>query len=60
MEDREKPHMDKYKEIMNEWNNDARCMLMSHPVSVLENLKGLIFDTQGVCMRGDSGWCCNR
>jgi hypothetical protein len=39
----EKPHMDKYKEITNDWNYVASCMLTSLPVSDLENLKCLIF-----------------
>jgi hypothetical protein len=33
MEDREKPHMDKYKEITNDWNYDASCTPTSLPVS---------------------------
>jgi hypothetical protein len=28
----EKPHMDKYKEIMNDWVYDATCTLTSLPV----------------------------
>jgi hypothetical protein len=32
MEGTEKPHMDKYKESMNEWNYDASCTLTSLPV----------------------------
>jgi hypothetical protein len=43
MEGREKPHTDKYKEIMNNWNYDASCMLTSLPVWDLKNLKHLIF-----------------
>jgi hypothetical protein len=35
--------MDKYKVIVNDWNYDACCMLMSLPVWDLENLKGLVF-----------------
>jgi hypothetical protein len=29
MEGREKPHMDKYKEITNDWIYDASCMITS-------------------------------
>jgi hypothetical protein len=29
MEGVEKPYVDKYKEIMNDWNYDAGCMLTS-------------------------------
>jgi hypothetical protein len=32
MEGREKPHMDKYKEITNDWNYDTSCMLTLLPV----------------------------
>jgi hypothetical protein len=42
MEGREKPHMDKYKEIMNVWNYDIRCTLNSLPVLDFENFKWLI------------------
>jgi hypothetical protein len=31
------------KEIMNDWNYDANCMLTSLPVSDLENFKQMIF-----------------
>jgi hypothetical protein len=50
MEGREKPHMVKYKEIMNYWNYDASCMLTSLPVLDLENFKHLIFVAQCVCV----------
>jgi hypothetical protein len=43
MEGREKPHTDKYKEVMNDWNYDASCTLTSLPVWGLENFKRLIF-----------------
>jgi hypothetical protein len=43
MEGREKPNMDKYKEITNDWNYDASYTLTSLPVRDLENLKCLIF-----------------
>jgi hypothetical protein len=39
MEGREKPHTDKYKEIMNDWNYDASCALTLLPVWDLENFK---------------------
>jgi hypothetical protein len=42
MEGIEKPHVDKYKEITNDWNYDASCTLTSLPVWDLENLKRLI------------------
>lgn len=29
MEDIEKPHTEKYKEIVNDWNYDISCMLIS-------------------------------
>jgi hypothetical protein len=32
-----KTHMDKYKEIINDWNYDASCALKSLLVSDLEN-----------------------
>jgi hypothetical protein len=48
MEGIEKPHTDKYKEIMNDWNYDASCMLTSFLVWDLENFKCLIFIAQSV------------
>jgi hypothetical protein len=36
MEGREKPHVDKYKGIMNDWNYDTSCMLPSLLVLDLE------------------------
>jgi hypothetical protein len=48
MEGTEKPHMDKYKEIMNDWNYDASCRLPSFLVSDLENFKHLNFVAQSV------------
>jgi hypothetical protein len=48
MEGIEKPHMDKYKEITNDWNHDASCTLTSLPVWDLENFKRLIFVVQSV------------
>jgi hypothetical protein len=32
MESREELHMDKYKEIINDWNCDSSCMLILFPV----------------------------
>jgi hypothetical protein len=40
--------MDRNKEIMTDWNHDISCMLMSLPVSDLENFKGLILTAQSV------------
>jgi len=31
MEGRESPHINKYWEIMNDWNYDSSCKLMSLP-----------------------------
>jgi hypothetical protein len=39
----EKPHMDKYKEITNDWNYDAGCTLASLPVSDSEHFMRYIF-----------------
>jgi hypothetical protein len=44
----EKPHTDKYKEIMKDWNYDASCMPTSLPVWDLENFKHLVFVVQSV------------
>jgi hypothetical protein len=46
MEGIEKPRMDKYKEITNDWNYEASCMLTSLLVWDLENFKCLIFVAQ--------------
>jgi hypothetical protein len=43
--------MDKYKEIMNDWNYNASYTLASLPVSDLENFKCLIFIAQSVQVR---------
>jgi hypothetical protein len=43
MEFIEKPHTDKYKEITNDWNYDASCVLVSLPVQELESFKRLFF-----------------
>jgi hypothetical protein len=40
--------MDKYKEITNDWNDDASCMLKLLPVWDLENFMRLIFVAQCV------------
>jgi hypothetical protein len=40
--------MDIYKEIMNDWNYDARCVLASLLVSDLEHCKHLIFVSHSV------------
>jgi hypothetical protein len=48
MEGIEKPHMDKYKEITNNWNYDSSCTLTSLLVWDLENFKRLIFVVQSV------------
>jgi hypothetical protein len=48
MEGLEKPHMDKYKEITNDWIFDASCMLTSLSVWDLENLKCFVFVVQCV------------
>jgi hypothetical protein len=49
MEGREKPHTKKYKEITNDWNYDASCMLMSLQDWDLENFKPLISVAQCTC-----------
>jgi hypothetical protein len=46
MEGREKPHMDKYKEIINDWNYDTSCMLTPLLVWDFENFKRFIFVAQ--------------
>jgi hypothetical protein len=43
MEGREKSHIGKYKEIMDDRNYNASCMLTSLQVWDLENFKSLIF-----------------
>jgi hypothetical protein len=48
MDDREKSHTDKYKEIANDWNCDASCTLTSLPLSDLENFKLLSFVAQSI------------
>jgi hypothetical protein len=52
MEGREKPHTDKYKEIMNDWNYNARFTLTSLPVWDFANFKRLIFVAQSVPIYG--------
>jgi hypothetical protein len=48
MEGKEKPLKDKYKEITNDWNYDASCMLASLLVWDLENFKCLVFVVESV------------
>jgi hypothetical protein len=48
MEGRVKPHSDKYKEITNDWNYDASCMITSLLVWDSENFKRLVFVVQSV------------
>jgi hypothetical protein len=48
MEGREKPHMDKYVEIVSDWNCDTSCMFTTCPVLDLENFRCLIFVAQSV------------
>jgi hypothetical protein len=48
MECTEKPHMDKYEEILNDWNYDASCILTSLLVLDLENFQHLTFVAQSV------------
>jgi hypothetical protein len=48
MEGREKLHMDKYREITNDWNYDTSCRLTSLLILDLENFKHLIFVAQSV------------
>jgi hypothetical protein len=48
MKDRGKPHTNKYSEIMNDWNYEARCMLTSLLVWGFVNCKLLILVAQSV------------
>jgi hypothetical protein len=48
MEGIEKPHAEKYKEIMNDWNYDAKCTLTSLLILDLENFKHLVFVAHSV------------
>jgi hypothetical protein len=48
MEGKEKPHTDKHKEITNDWNYNASCMLTSLSAWNLKNFKHLIFVLQCV------------
>jgi hypothetical protein len=43
MVDIENPHMDRYKEIINDLNYDVSCMLTSLVVWDLENFKCFVF-----------------
>jgi hypothetical protein len=49
VKEREKPHTDKYKEIMNDWNYDARCITS---IFGPNNIKHLIFVAQSVACPG--------
>jgi hypothetical protein len=57
MEGIEKPHTDKYKEITNDWNYDATCMLTSLPVWDLEDFKHLVFVVQSIHLIADKSNC---
>jgi hypothetical protein len=46
MEGRQKPHMKKHKQIMNDQNYDTRCMLTPLPASDSENFKYFNFAAQ--------------
>lgn len=50
MEGTENPHMDEYKEVMNDWNYDASyvLMLISLPVLDFEKFKCLIFVAESI------------
>lgn len=48
MEGTEKPHMNKYTEVRNDWNYDATCKVISLLVSDSENFKHLRFVAQCV------------
>jgi len=49
MEGREEPNMDKYKEVMKDWNFDASCMCVSLPVSISGNFNFDICYTVCTC-----------
>jgi hypothetical protein len=46
MEGSEKPHVDKYKEMTNDWNYNASCTQTSLLVLDIENFQHLIFVEQ--------------
>lgn len=48
IEGTENQHVDKYKEISNDWNYAAICIFTLLLVSCLENVKHLIFVAQHV------------
>jgi hypothetical protein len=48
MEGRETPHTNKCKEIMNDWNYDASCRLMSLSVWDIENFMHLVSVAQSI------------
>jgi hypothetical protein len=43
MEGTGKLHMDKYKEVVNDWNFNASCVLTSLPVMEIDSFLLLIF-----------------
>jgi hypothetical protein len=57
MEGRERPHVVKYKAVMNDWNYDASCTLTSLPVWDLENFNHLVFVVQSVHIFKENSWC---
>jgi hypothetical protein len=57
VEGREKPHMVKYKAIMNDWNYDASCTLTSLLVWDLGNFKRLVFVVQNVQVTSIASVC---
>jgi hypothetical protein len=48
MDSREKPYMDRHKEIMNDWYYDDSCMLTTLPLWNLKNFKHFIFVAQSI------------
>jgi hypothetical protein len=44
----EKPRVEKYRGIMNDWYGDTTCVFTSHLVWNLENFKHLFFVVQSV------------
>jgi hypothetical protein len=48
MEGIEKPHMDKYVEITNDWNSNISCKLTAFEVVDFENFRHLVFVVQSV------------
>jgi hypothetical protein len=58
MEGGEKPHMDKYKEIINDWSYDGSCMLTSLGLGKFQALDFLLHRVynwrKGQCKEGDA------